>query len=124
MLHLPFHLKVEPGAETFLEEKLFRFWTLLGLERDLLHRKVVQLSGGQRQRIILSMAAMLGKRLLLADEPTSALDEDSVGRVSALFRLSCAFSSHGVPPHAGQGQPQRQRILPKKRTAPFPALGC
>ena len=62
------------------------FWTLLGLERDLLHRKVVQLSGGQRQRIILSMAAMLGKRLLLADEPTSALDEDCVGRVSALFR--------------------------------------
>ena len=28
----------------------------------------------------------MGKRLLLADEPTSALDEDSVGRVSALFR--------------------------------------
>ena len=85
MLHLPFHLKANRGGD-FSEEKLFRFWTLLGLERDLLHRKVVQLSGGQRQRIILSMAAMLGKRLLLADEPTSALDEDSVGRVSALFR--------------------------------------
>ena len=85
MLHLPFHLKANRGGD-FSEEKLFRFWTLLGLERDLLHRKVVQLSGGQRQRIILSMAATLGKRLLLADEPTSALDEDSVGRVSALFR--------------------------------------
>ena len=56
MLHLPFHLKANRGGD-FSEEKLFRFWTLLGLERDLLHRKVVQLSGGQRQRIILSMAA-------------------------------------------------------------------
>ena len=80
MLHLPFHLKANRGGD-FSEEKLFRFWTLLGLERDLLHRKVVQLSGGQRQRIILSMAAMLGKRLLLADEPTSALDPEMVGEV-------------------------------------------
>ena len=47
MLHLPFHLKANRGGD-FSEEKLFRFWTLLGLERDLLHRKVVQLSGGQR----------------------------------------------------------------------------
>ncbi len=84
MLRLPFNLKANRGGG-FSEEKLFRLWALLGLERDLVHRKVVQLSGGQRQRIILSMAAMLGKRLLLADEPTSALDEDSVGRVSALF---------------------------------------
>ena len=85
MLHLPFHLKANRGGD-FSEEKLFRFWTLLGLERDLLHRKVVQLSGGQRQRIILSMAAMLGKRLLLADEPTSALDPEMVGEVLELMK--------------------------------------
>ena len=37
------------------------------------------------------------------------------------FPLFVRLSSHGVPPHAGQDQPRRQRILPKKRTAPVPA---
>ncbi len=85
MLRFPFGLKANRGAG-FSEERLFGLWALLGLERGLLRRKAVQLSGGQRQRVILSMTAMLDKRLLLADEPTSALDEDSVARVSRLFR--------------------------------------
>ena len=67
-------------------ERVIAMLHRVGLDEKLIDRYPNQLSGGQRQRIILSMAAMLGKRLLLADEPTSALDEDSVGRVSALFR--------------------------------------
>ena len=85
MLRIPFDLRANRRTGLSLES-LFRIWEALGLGRDLYHRKVGQLSGGQRQRIILSMAALLGKRLLLADEPTSALDEESVGKVAGLLR--------------------------------------
>ena len=85
MLRIPFDLKANRRIP-FSTEGLFRIWDTLGLEHGLLRRKVGQLSGGQRQRIVLSMAALLGKRLLLADEPTSALDEESVGKVAGLLR--------------------------------------
>lgn len=85
MLRVPFNLKANWDVPRS-EESLMEVWGVLGLERELLHRRVAQLSGGQRQRIVLSMSALLGKRLLLADEPVSALDGESVARVSALFR--------------------------------------
>ena len=85
MLRLPFSLKVNK-ARRLSKEKLFDLWDKLGLQPNLLQRKVTQLSGGQRQRIILSMEALLGKPLMLVDEPTSALDDESVTKVAALFR--------------------------------------
>ncbi|MCD8317408.1 MAG: ATP-binding cassette domain-containing protein, partial [Paraprevotella sp.] len=85
MWRIPFELKSSRHIK-MSEEKLFQVWHTLGLEKDLLRLKVVQLSGGQRQRILLSMAALLGRGLLLADEPTSALDEECVGRVVDLLR--------------------------------------
>ena len=84
-VRIPFQLKANSGRR-FAENELLELWSLLGLERDLLRRRVVQLSGGQRQRVILSMAALLAKPLCLVDEPTSALDGESVGRVVDLFR--------------------------------------
>lgn len=85
MLLLPFNLKVNK-ARCLSKEKLFDLWDKLGLQPNLLQRKVTQLSGGQRQRIILSMEALLGKPLMIVDEPTSALDDESVTKVAALFR--------------------------------------
>lgn len=85
MLRLPFGLKAN-RTRRLSKEKLFDLWDRLGLQPELLQRKVTQLSGGQRQRIILSMEALLEKPLMLIDEPTSALDDESVTRVAALFR--------------------------------------
>lgn len=85
MIRVPFGLKANKDVK-LSEKALLETWNLLGLEEELLRRKVVQLSGGQRQRVVLSMSALLGKKILLADEPTSALDGESVARVSMLFR--------------------------------------
>ena len=51
--------------------------TLLGLDEELLHRRMTELSGGQRQRLVLAVLALLDKELWLLDEPTAALDEES-----------------------------------------------
>ncbi len=45
-----------------------------------------QLSGGQRQRIVISMALILGPRLLIADEPTTALDVTTQKQILSLIR--------------------------------------
>ncbi|HSR11642.1 MAG TPA: ABC transporter ATP-binding protein, partial [Thermodesulfobacteriota bacterium] len=45
-----------------------------------------QLSGGQRQRIVISMALVLGPRLLIADEPTTALDVTTQKQILLLIR--------------------------------------
>ena len=54
---------------------------MLDLDQNLYEKRVREISGGQRQRIMLSVAALLEKKILIVDEPTSALDAASVGRV-------------------------------------------
>ena len=49
----------------------------LGLEAELLERRMVEISGGQRQRIMLATIALLDKDIWLLDEPTAALDKES-----------------------------------------------
>lgn len=89
MVRLPFDLKANRGA-AFSYERLMEAWERLGLEPHLYHHRVSKISGGQRQRILLSMSALLGKRLLLADEPTSALDGENADRVAKFFRHVCS----------------------------------
>lgn len=76
MVHMPFNLRVNRGAD-FSEEKLLCHFDALGLEADLLDKRLHEISGGQRQRILLAITAMQEKPFLIIDEPTSALDEAS-----------------------------------------------
>ncbi len=76
MVRLPFNLKVNRGVR-FSEEKLLEHFDTLGLEKQLLDKRLHEISGGQRQRILLAITAMQEKPIILIDEPTSALDKNS-----------------------------------------------
>ena len=58
-------------------DKLYDNLMRLGLDTDLLRKRLSEVSGGQRQRIMLATLATLGKEIWLLDEPTAALDEVS-----------------------------------------------
>lgn len=49
----------------------------LGLEPELLDKRMTEISGGQRQRVMIAVLGMLDKQVWLLDEPTAALDEKS-----------------------------------------------
>ena len=51
--------------------------TKLGLDDDLLGKRMVEISGGQRQRLMLAVLALLDRVVWLLDEPTAALDRAS-----------------------------------------------
>lgn len=57
--------------------KLKHNLSLLGLDDDLLDKRVAEISGGQRQRVMLATLALLDKDVWLLDEPTAALDSTS-----------------------------------------------
>lgn len=85
MIQLPFHLRVNRGVH-FSEERLFDYFDRLGLEKELLDKRLLEISGGQYQRILLSITAMQEKPLIIVDEPTSALDHDSTEKALQFIR--------------------------------------
>lgn len=85
LIRLPFELHANRHLP-FTEDELFFWWDLLGLDRQLYHRKVHKISGGQRQRIMLAVMAMLHKPVCLVDEPASGLDAEASERVVKLMK--------------------------------------
>lgn len=53
----------------------------LGLDCEIMDKRMSEISGGQRQRVMLAVADMLNRDIVLLDEPTSALDAESVNMV-------------------------------------------
>ena len=67
-------------------DKLYDNLKKLGLDTDLLKKRLSEISGGQRQRIMLATLATQGKEIWLLDEPTAALDETSRNLVIDFLR--------------------------------------
>ena len=63
-------LRYDHSNELRLRENLAK----LGLDNDLLGKRMVEISGGQRQRFMLAVLALLDRAVWLLDEPTAALD--------------------------------------------------
>lgn len=61
------------SAMKLLREHMMR----LGLDEELLGKRIVEISGGQRQRFMLAALALLDREIWLLDEPTAALDATS-----------------------------------------------
>jgi putative ABC transport system ATP-binding protein len=76
------------------DAEVMRLLAALGLETELLHRRVTRLSIGQQQRVAAARALMGNPELLIADEPTSALDHDARGSFLELLLDECA--THGT----------------------------
>lgn len=66
--------------------ELQRNLALLGLDEELLDKRVSEISGGQRQRMMLATLALLDKDIWLLDEPTAALDDVSRNQVIAFLQ--------------------------------------
>ena len=58
-------------------QDLYDNLSLLGLDCDVLSKRMAEISGGQRQRVMLATIALLDKQVWLLDEPTAALDKES-----------------------------------------------
>ena len=76
MVRLPFDLRVNRSSSVS-EATLLEHFEALGLDKELLDKRLHEISGGQRQRILLAITAMQEKPLIIIDEPTSALDKAS-----------------------------------------------
>ena len=76
MVRLPFDLRVNRSSSVS-EAMLLEHFEALGLDKELLDKRLHEISGGQRQRILLAITAMQEKPLIIIDEPTSALDKAS-----------------------------------------------
>ena len=88
MVRLPFNLRVNRGV-VFSEEKLLDNFEKLGLEKELLGKRLHEISGGQCRRILLAITAMQAKPLLIIDEPTAGLDHTSALRTLQFVQQLC-----------------------------------
>lgn len=57
----------------------------LGLDEEMLGKRMVEISGGQRQRLMLAVLSLLDREVWLLDEPTAALDAASRNYVIAFL---------------------------------------
>ena len=79
-----FHLKANSGVRpdsSMLKDML----TYLGLNMEIMEKRIEDLSSGERQRIAITIAVLLKRNIFLLDEVTSALDRELKKKVVDFF---------------------------------------
>ncbi len=83
----PFELKINKDFRP-TDQQINDIFQKLGLEPDMLTKKINQISGGQKQRVLLASIILLKKKYIFLDEPTSALDDKSTQMlINTMFAL-------------------------------------
>ncbi len=68
------------------EKQIISMFNKLGLDKDILNKKLSEISGGQKQRVLLAAILLTKKKIYLLDEPTSALDKTNTLKVSKILK--------------------------------------
>ena len=76
----PFTLKINKKNKPSTSD-IAHLFNKLGIEPNLLNKKIDEVSGGQKQRIILASVILSKKKYIILDEPTSALDDLSTQKL-------------------------------------------
>lgn len=72
--NLAFGLKLRKYPKKEIEKRVAEATEILGLAKEMLHRKPKELSGGERQRVAVGRAIVRKPKVFLFDEPLSNLD--------------------------------------------------
>ncbi len=89
---LPFIKDVPMNGKEFfslknvLENDLVKILNLLGIEKEILEKKIGELSSGQFQRLLIGWALSGNPQVLLFDEPTSGIDISGEKTIYSLLK--------------------------------------
>lgn len=91
------------AGEMLTEEEAEILLTKVGLDKDMLKRKVTDLSGGQRQKVSIARTLVNRPEILLLDEITSSLDrvsrddiEKLIERINKEFSVTIIWITHNL----------------------------
>ena len=74
------------GAPRDLRGYADELFKRVGLQEEMMPRRINQISGGQRQRLLIARALSLKPQIVVADEPVSNLDLDNRTVILRLFK--------------------------------------
>lgn len=77
---------LEITGKTADQTEIENLFDLVGIDKRLIDKPVLQLSGGQQQRVAIVRALATEHNIIIADEPTGNLDEETTQDIVCIFK--------------------------------------
>lgn len=77
---------LEITGKTADQKEIENLFDLVGIDKSLIDKPVLQLSGGQQQRVAIVRALATEHNIIIADEPTGNLDEETTQDIVRIFK--------------------------------------
>ncbi len=68
------------------KQQIAEMFNALGIEENMIKKRIDEVSGGQKQRILLASILLSNKKYVFLDEPTSALDKISTEKFIKIMK--------------------------------------